>query len=112
MAEGSQQLQSLASPGVTRKVGAGAIAGAVLTIALAVANAFDIEVTAELATAIGTILTLAIQYVVRDRARAIVAVEEIPDDPREPTRIAAADDLERDDGDDSWHAEGEEPPGI
>lgn len=55
-----------ASKKPTRKVTAGALAGAVTTIGIAVARAFDVEVEPEVASSVTVVLTFAASYVVHD----------------------------------------------
>lgn len=47
-----------------RKVTAGALAGALVTLGVAVAGAFDLHVEPEVAVAAGTVLTFAVSYLV------------------------------------------------
>ena len=51
----------------TRKVTAGALAGAVTVIGVAIAEAFGVVVPAEVASSITTVLAFVASYFVRDR---------------------------------------------
>lgn len=52
----------------TRKVSASALAGAIVTILVAVAEPFDIVIEPEVAAAITTLLSFVAGYFIRDRA--------------------------------------------
>lgn len=52
----------------TRKVGATALAGSIVTIGVAIAQAFDVTLEAEVAAAITTLLSFVAGYFIRDRA--------------------------------------------
>ncbi len=55
------------SPLPTRKVTAGALAGAVTVIGVAVAEAFGLVVPAEVASSVTTVLAFIASYFVKDR---------------------------------------------
>jgi hypothetical protein len=52
----------------TRKVGAGGLAGAVSILIIAAAHQVGLEIPAELASAVTTVATFAIGWLVRERA--------------------------------------------
>ena len=51
----------------TRKISAGALAGSIVTILVAVSEMFDVVVEPEVAAAVTTLLTFVAGYLVRDR---------------------------------------------
>ncbi len=55
------------TPTPTRKVTAGALAGAVTIIAVYVAGLFGADIPAEVASSITVLLTFAASYIVKDR---------------------------------------------